>query len=185
MTALKKVKSNPDVVEYFKELSFYNKRIEKPKIKRLKNIALLSELPFYVKTKHAFRRYAMSYKVEIIEKKDLIKQLEASKSSIKDSFSDLLNEAKGFKYQITLKVMLKTYKPNGEIEFRPVYFNSTTKTAINHESSLENAFQEILYRIDNWANKGSGWVVELIEPQYLNVSTYRPLSGSSYVNLSA
>ena len=39
----------------------------------------------------------MSYKIEIIEKKDLIKQLEASKSSIKDLLSDLLNEAKGFK----------------------------------------------------------------------------------------
>ena len=49
----------------------------------------------------------MSYKVEIIEKKDPIKQLEASKSSITNLFSDLLNETKGFKYQITLKVMLK------------------------------------------------------------------------------
>ena len=49
----------------------------------------------------------MSYKVEIIEKKDPIKQLEASKSSIKDLFSDLLNETKGFKYQIMLKVLLK------------------------------------------------------------------------------
>ena len=92
----------------------------------------------------------MSYKVEIIEKKDPIKQLEASKSSIKDLFSDLLNETKGFKYQITLKVVLKKYKPNGEIEFRPAYFNSKTKTVINHKFSLENAFQEILYRIDNW-----------------------------------
>ena len=50
----------------------------------------------------------MSYKVELVEKKDPIKQLEASKSSIKDLFSDLLNETKGFKYQITLKVMLKS-----------------------------------------------------------------------------
>ena len=49
----------------------------------------------------------MLYKVEIIEKKDPIVQLEASKSSIKDLFSDLLNEAKGFKYQITVKVLLK------------------------------------------------------------------------------
>ena len=49
----------------------------------------------------------MSYKVEIIEKKDPIKQLEASKSSIKDLLSDLLNEVKGFKYQIILKVILK------------------------------------------------------------------------------
>ena len=54
-----------------------------------------------------FRGCAISYKVEIIEKKDLIKQLEAGKSSSKDLFNDLLNETKGFKYQITLKVILK------------------------------------------------------------------------------
>ena len=28
MTSLKKVKSHPDVVDYFKELLFYNKHIE-------------------------------------------------------------------------------------------------------------------------------------------------------------
>ena len=42
MTALKKVKSHLDVVEYFKELPFYNKHIKKPKIKRLKNICSLN-----------------------------------------------------------------------------------------------------------------------------------------------
>ena len=52
--------------------------------------------------------------------------------------------------QKVLKVTLKKYKQKGEIEFTPVYFNSTTKTVINHKFSLENAFQEILYRIDNW-----------------------------------
>ena len=49
----------------------------------------------------------MSYKVELVERKDPIKHLEASKSSIKDLLSDLLDETKGFKYQITLKVTLK------------------------------------------------------------------------------
>ena len=49
----------------------------------------------------------MSYKVEIVDKKGLIVQLEASRSSIKDLFNDLLNEEKGFKYQITVKVLLK------------------------------------------------------------------------------
>ena len=39
----------------------------------------------------------MSYKVEIIERKYPINQLEASRSSIKDFFSDLLNETKAFK----------------------------------------------------------------------------------------
>ena len=46
MTVLKKVKSHPDMVDYLKELPFYNNHIEKPKIKCLKNIDLLSELPF-------------------------------------------------------------------------------------------------------------------------------------------
>ena len=81
--------------------------------------------------------------------------------------------------------MLKKYQPNGEIELRPVCFNSTTKTVINYKFSLENAFQEILYRIDNWINEGSGWIVELIESPYINISSYRPLSGSSYVGLPA
>ena len=56
---------------------------------------------------------------------------------------------------------------------------------INHKFSLENAFQEILYRIDNWINKGSGWIVALIDSQYINVLTYVPLSGSSYTKLLA
>ena len=90
--------------------------IEKPKIKRLKNIDLLFNFFFYeelfvIKTDHVYRGYAMSYKIEIIERKDPINQLEVRKSSIKDLFSDLLNETKGFKYQITLKVLLRNTNP--------------------------------------------------------------------------
>ena len=97
-------------VDYFKEFPFYKKPIEKPKIKPLKNIYQLAELPFYeqmsiIKTNQAFRGYAMPYKVEIIERKGLIVQLEASNTSIKDLFSNLLNQTKGFKYQITVKVL--------------------------------------------------------------------------------
>ena len=54
---------------------------------------------------------------------------------------------------------------------------------INHKFKLENAFPVILYRIDCWINEGSGWIVESIESQYINISTYRPLLGSSYINL--
>ena len=71
-------------VDYFKKLPFYNIFIEKPKIKRVKNIALLAELPFYdqlniIKTDQAFKGYTRPYKVEIVDKKDLFVQLEASK----------------------------------------------------------------------------------------------------------
>ena len=188
MAVLSEIKSHSDVMDYFKELPFYNKTIKKPKVKRLKNIDKLIELPFYeqldvIKADQAFSGYAMSYKVEIIEKKDPIVQLKASKLSIKNLFSDLLNETKGFKYQITVKVLLKKYKLDGEIEFRLVYFNSVTKTVTNHIFRLEKSFEEILYMIDVWINNGSGWIIELIESQYINISTYRPLSGSSYMDL--
>ena len=78
----------------------------------IKNIDRLAELPFYeqlnvIKTNQALRGYAMTYKVEMIEKKDPIVQLEASKSSFTDLFNGLLNETKGFKNQITVKVLLK------------------------------------------------------------------------------
>ena len=48
--------------------------MKKPKIKHLKTIDLLSELPFYeelhsIKTDRAFKGYIMSYKVELVEKK--------------------------------------------------------------------------------------------------------------------
>ena len=37
--------------------------------------------------------------------------------------------------------------------------------------------------IDVWINNGYGWNFELMESQYINISTDRPLSGSFYINL--
>ena len=75
MTVQKISKSHPDVTNYFKEIQIYNTHIKKPKIKPLKNIDLLFELPFHkesnvIKTDHAFKGYAMSYKLELVGKKD-------------------------------------------------------------------------------------------------------------------
>ena len=113
MTVKKKVKSHSDVIDYLKELPFYNKYIKKRKIKRLKNIDLLFELPFLeklniIKTNHAVREYAMSYKVKLVEEKDPIEQLEASKSSINDK--RMRDRIMKQKYQITLKVVFKNAK---------------------------------------------------------------------------
>ena len=86
-------------INYFKELPFYNVSIDKPKIKLLSNINLLAELPFHervsiIKTDQGFSGYAISHKVEIVERKDPIVQLEASKFSIKDLFSNLIMKLK-------------------------------------------------------------------------------------------
>ena len=108
----------------------------------------------------------MTYKVKLIDKKILYH---------KDLFNDFLDETKIFKYQITVK----KYKGT-KTEFSPVFFSSTTKT-VNFD--LEKAFQETLYRIDYLINEGSGWIVESIYFQYINISTFRPLSRSSYIKL--
>ena len=69
----------------FQKFPFFNAFIEKPRIKHLKNIDLLHELPFYnelsiKQVSKAFKRYARSYKIEIINLKDSLVQFEASKS---------------------------------------------------------------------------------------------------------
>ena len=74
MAVLPKIKSHSGEIDYFKELPFYNNPIKKPHVKRFKNIDQLIEFSCYeqldaIKTDQAFSGYAMSYKVEIIEKK--------------------------------------------------------------------------------------------------------------------
>ena len=80
-------------------------------------------------------------------------QSETSKSSIKNLLKDLLDKIKGFKCQITIKALLRKDKQNWDIEFAPVYFNSTTKTVINFKYDLDKSFQEVLNKIENWINK--------------------------------
>ena len=98
----------------FQELWFYNILIEKPLIECVKNVDLLHGLPFYdelsaVKISQAFKRYPRSYKIEIIDWKNTLVQLESGKSNIEDLFKYLLDEMKGFKYQITVEDLLSKH----------------------------------------------------------------------------
>ena len=57
----------------------------------MNNVQLSKELPFYdelsiAKNKTAFSGYAQSYKIEIVDKRDVIVQLKASKISIVELF---------------------------------------------------------------------------------------------------
>ena len=77
-----------DGKKIFQVLPFYNTFIEKPEVKKLSNVELLTDLPFYdelkiSKYKTAFSGYARIYKIEILDKRDVIIQLKASELSIK------------------------------------------------------------------------------------------------------
>ena len=162
-------------IDLFQTLPFYNVLIEKPEINKQSNIELLYKLPFYdelsiTEVSKAFKRYERSYKVDIVHHKNPLVQLEASKSSIKDLFKDLLNEMKGFKYQVIAAVLLSKDKIIGDTRYSPVYFNSTTKTVIHSEFNFNKSFQKTVYRVDNWINEASGWIIESISGEYVNIS---------------
>ena len=175
-----------DESEIFKILPFYDSYIEKQKIKKLGHVELLKELPFYdelsiVKNRNAFSGIARSYKIEIVDKRDVIIQLKASKIVIIELFKDLMIELKGFNYQITLCVLLSKVKNSVLIEYSPVYFNSLTKTVAGDGFILDQCFNEIIFKLGSWISHGYRWIVEERISQYLNFSSYSPLSGSTYV----
>ena len=45
---------------------------------------------------------------------------------------------------------------------------------------LDQCFNEIIFRLENWISYGSGWIVDNILSQFLNISSYKPLSRSTY-----
>ena len=85
-----------DANKIFKILPFCNSYIDELKVKKLNNAQSLKELPFYdelsiVKNKTAFSGYAQSYKIEIVDERDVVVQLKASEISIVELFKDLIS----------------------------------------------------------------------------------------------
>ena len=76
----------------------------------MKNYELLRELQFYddiniSRKERTFKRYAETYKVDIINNKSLRDSLSVTKISIKILFDQLLREKRGFKYVLSTKVI--------------------------------------------------------------------------------
>ena len=87
-------------IKLLQEQPFYKQPIKKPCIKKLSNQELLRELPFYddvniLRNKRVLRGYGKTYKVEIINNRNLSDSLSVSKNSIKNFFDELLR--RGFK----------------------------------------------------------------------------------------
>ena len=63
--------------------------------------------------------------------------------------------------------------------------NNVSSTLLNQDNRFGLTFSGncINYKVENWIRHGSGWNVEEIVSQYLNISMYLPLSGSTYCKL--
>ena len=66
----------------------------------------------------------------------MITQLKSNEISIENLFKDLLVEMKGFKYQITLYILLSKVKNSDLIEYSTVYLYSLTKTVLYLEINI-------------------------------------------------
>ena len=76
--------------------------------------------------------------------------------------------------------MLSKKKKKKDIQYRPFYFNSATETVINSDKyDFDKSFRKVLCRIDNLINERSGF--ESINGEYVNISIYSPLIGSTYI----
>ena len=136
-------------------------------------------------TDKALKGYTKSYEISIKNNKDPLTQMLNTRKAIEHRVITLLNEMKGLKYVETLKVTFNKIS-DYEIVEKPAYFNSKSQTIINNteiNEALQLSKQNILNKISQWISEGSGWTIQSVDSHYLNIVKYKPMKGSSYIQL--
>ena len=136
-------------------------------------------------TDKALKGYTKSYEISIKNNKDPLAQMQNTRKAIEHRVITLLNEMKGLKYVETLKVTFNKMS-DGETVIKNAYFNSTPQTIINQmeiNEALQMSKQQILNKIAQWISEGSGWTIQSVDSHYLNIVKYKPMKGSSYIQL--
>ena len=115
-----------------KKLPFFPRKSKRPK-RLTKHQILKNILPFYdsvgiSRKQHAFRNYAETYDVEVVDRISLSDSLFLAKSSIIDLFKDLLKEKRGFKYILSVRVTLKRWNnETNTFDIDTIFRNSDQK----------------------------------------------------------
>ena len=139
----------------------------------------------------ALKGHAKSYGTELLHNSNPLNHFTKTKTLVKSHLENLLKDMKGFKFIETLEVTFEKdtidSKTGKRVSiYKTAFFNGKAKTItkvndIEHELNMSR--QEILNVIDKWVSEGLGWVIDRIDSHYINVTTYTPLHGSSYIEL--
>ena len=161
------------------------KPIPKPRTDRPLQISKIKEL------NRAFKGHAKSYDIELQDNLNPLNHFAKTKELVESHLENLLKDMKGFKFIETLEVTFEEdtidSKTGKHVSiYKTAFFNGKAKiiTMVNDiEPELNMSRQEILSVIDKWVSEGSRWVIDQIDSHYINVTTYKPLNGSSYIEL--
>ena len=157
------------------------KPIPKPRTDRPLQIPKIKEL------NRDLKGHARSYEIKLQDNLNPLNHF----TKTRPHQEDLLKTMKGFKFIKTLEVTFEKgtihSKTGKRISiYKTAFFNGRAKTITKPndiEPELNMSRQEILNVIDKWVSEGSGWVIDRIDSHYINVITYKPLNGSSYIEL--
>ena len=141
----------------------------------------------------ALKGHAKSYEIDLQHNLNPINHFTKTRPQTESHLEDLLKTMKGFKFIETLEVTFEKNTIDSKTGkrvsiYKTAFFNGKAKTITkvdDIEPELKMSGQEILNVIDKWVSEGSGWVIDRIDSHYLNVTLYKPLSGSSYIKLPA
>ena len=133
-------------IDLSKELPFFPPK-RKKRYKRLTKYQILSNiLPFFdsagiSRRQYAFRNYAGTYEVEVMDSKSLDDSLFLAKRSIIDFFKELLEERREFKYILSVRVTLKKWdNVTNSYYIDIISRNSDSIILINKRFNLGTAF---------------------------------------------
>ena len=135
------------------------------------------------KREHAFKGYASTYNVEILNSFNSEIQLKDTQSTIKSKLIELMTQLLGFKFVATLVLVLKNIECEDKTKYDSFYSSSKAKIIVD-ESDIDDVFQSIyttiIKNIQKSLRKGSVWIIDSVIDYTISISKYTPLSGSSY-----
>ena len=177
------VKSKPILRKSVNEDGY--KSIPKPRTDRPLQIPEIKEL------NRALKGHAKSYEIELQDNLNPLNHFTKTRPQTESHLEDLLKTMKRFKFIETLEVTFEKDTIDSKTEkrvsiYKTASFNGKAKivTKVNDlEPQLNMSRQEILNTIDKWVSEGSEWVIDRIDNHYINVTLYKPLNGSSYIEL--
>ena len=139
----------------------------------------------------ALKGHAKSYGIELLDNLNPLNHFTKTRALVESHLETLLKDMEGFKFIETLEVTFEKVTIDSNTGkrvsiYKTAFFNGKAKPitkADDIEHELNMSRQEILNVIDKWVSEGLGWVIDRIDSHYINVITYTPLHGSSYIEL--